>query len=88
MKSGETLILLSLSTGAASSPIDLFVTPGHFNEDTEDLLLEVCTELVLQFQTKLRSVLGEKYDAKFYTLSVVLEKDRLRATVREIIGVT
>lgn len=81
MKPTETTLLLNFWIDDASSQIAVSQIPEPFDEHTLDLLQDLVAESASQFLIKLQSALNGKYGAKYFTLSVALEKGQNPASV-------
>lgn len=86
MKPPETHLLLNFWIDDASSQIAVSHIPEPYDEDTLDLLQDLTAEWASQFLTKLQSALNAKYGARYFTLSVALEKGPASVIVIETSG--
>lgn len=74
MRPTETTLLLNFWIDDASSQIAVSHIPEPYDEGTLDLLQDLTAELASQCLTKLHSALNGQYGAKYFTLSIALEK--------------
>lgn len=82
------LALLHLTTADGFTHSHSIGLPEQLRENTHASFHAEISALASQFQIKLQSVLNEKYVAKSYSLTIVLEKDRNAVTAVETTGVT
>lgn len=82
------LALLHLTTADGFTHSHSIGLPEQLRESTHASFHAEISALASQFQTKLQYALNEKFDAKSYSLTIVLEKARRDGIDVETIGVT